>query len=205
MKNVKELLDEVTDVQQFTRGYCDYLSHLLSQVDGQAVASFLSELEAARNEQNTVFVIGNGGSATTASHLVNDLSLGSRTQDEDLPFRLMSLTDNIACLTALANDCGYDNIFVRKLEVYYKPGDKLLAISASGNSPNVIKAVEWVKEKEGKVLSFAGFDGGKLRGLSDVCICVEAPKGEYGPVEDVHMILDHLLYTWLWYKKRGMN
>jgi D-sedoheptulose 7-phosphate isomerase len=115
----------------------------------------------------------------------------------DLPFRAMSLTDNAAVMLAIANDDGYDRLFVNQLRVHYRPGDKLVAISASGNSPNVVCAAEWVKKQGGTVISLVGFDGGRLKDISDVLIHVKSEKGEYGPVEDIHMIMDHLLANWL--------
>ena len=152
--------------------------------------------------RDSVFFIGNGGSAATASHMSNDLSLGSHTCEDDLPFRSLALTDNAAVTTAIANDHGYDNLFVHQLRVHYRTGDKLVAISASGNSPNVIAAAEWVKKRGGIVIGLVGFDGGKLKNICDIAIHARTSKGEYGPVEDIHIILDHLIYTWLWYRKR---
>ena len=90
----------------------------------------------------------------------------------------------------------YDNIFVNQLRIHYSPGDRLVAISASGNSPNLIEAAKWVKQRDGTVMSLVGFDGGKLKQISDVSIHVKTLNGEYGPVEDIHMIMDHLLANW---------
>jgi D-sedoheptulose 7-phosphate isomerase len=139
-----------------------------------------------------VFFIGNGGSAATASHFANDIAIGTRTGDAK-PFRAMALTDNVAVLTALANDNGYDSIFVDQLKVHLRDGDALVAISASGNSPNVIAAVEYARSRGAKVVGLTGFDGGKLRTLSDIAIHAQTAKGEYGPVEDLHMVVDHLV------------
>ena len=100
-------------------------------------------------------------------------------------------------MTAIANDTGYENLFAYQLRIHYRPGDKLVAISASGNSPNVVEAARWVKKRGGRVVGLVGFDGGELKRLSDVVIHVETQKGEYGPVEDIHMVVEHLIYTWL--------
>ncbi|MBD3379372.1 MAG: SIS domain-containing protein [Candidatus Omnitrophica bacterium] len=195
------MVSGTTDFRKFAEEYCGYISELLSNLDTSGVEEFVNELERARKDGNTLFFAGNGGSAATAMHMVNDLGFGTRIH-VDPPFRVLSLTDNPATLTAISNDTGYDNIFIRQLQMHYRPGDTLVAVSASGNSPNLVAAAEWVKNKGGRVISLLGFDGGKLAGLSDVPIIVETPKGEYGPVEDVHMILDHLIYTWLWQRKR---
>ena len=121
----------------------------------------------------------------------------------DQPFRAFSLTDNVALMTAIANDNGYHNLFVNQLRIYYRSGDLLIAISASGNSPNIIAAAEWVKQRSGKVLGLLGFDGGRLKDMCDVAIHVETPKGEFGPVEDIHLIMDHLIANWLQYKMKN--
>ena len=201
MKTIESLLNEASDVQQFSKGYFSYLSSLLDELDTNAIAAFADEIENARKNQNTIFFIGNGGSASTASHMANDFGTDIRKKGgSDLPFRALSLTDNNAVMMAIANDDGYDNLFVNQLRIHYRPGDILVAISASGNSSNIICAAEWVKERDGIVMSLVGFDGGRLKEISDVVIHVKSQKGEYGPVEDVHMIMDHLLANWLQYK-----
>jgi len=115
-------------------------------------------------------------------------------------FRALALTDNTSVMTAIANDDGYENIFVNQLKIHYREGDKLVVISASGNSPNVIAAAKWVKSKGGKVIGLVGFDGGALKGICDILIHIETQKGEYGPVEDIHTIIDHLVANWLQYR-----
>ena len=185
------------DAARFAAGYIAYVSKLLSELETTKVAAFIEELERARKGQNTVFIIGNGGSAVTASHMANDFGVGSHLDEEVPPIRALALTDNMAVVTAIANDVGYHNIFVYQLRIHYRPGDLLVAISASGNSPNVVAAAEWVKKRGGKVIGLVGFDGGKLKPLCDVVIHVKTAKGEYGPVEDIHMVVDHLVYTWL--------
>lgn len=201
MENIETLFNNTADIDQFSKGYFRYLYSLLSRIDTKEIEGIVMEFNKAHKNRNTVFFIGNGGSASTASHMANDFGLGTR-KDEKLPFRAISLTDNVASMTAIANDCSYDDIFVRQLNLYYKRGDKLVAISASGNSPNVVNAATWVKKRGGRIIGLVGFDGGKLKKISDICIHVKTPKGEYGPVEDIHMIMDHLIYTWMWFKKR---
>jgi len=199
---MKNMLKESKDVRSYIKGYLDHVSKLLSRVDTRAIELFIEELENARKNQNTIFVIGNGGSAVTASHMANDLGIGSCPKEGTSPYRVLALTDNVAKMTAISNDHGYNNLFVHQLKIHHRPGDKLVAISASGNSPNVIAAAEWVKSKGGTVIGLIGFDGGKLKSLCDIVIHVETPKGEYGPVEDLHMIVNHLVYTWLNHKER---
>ena len=112
------------------------------------------------------------------------------------PFKLFSLTDNNSVLTAISNDVGYENIFINQLKIHYQKGDYLLLISASGNSPNILKAANWVKHREGKLIGFTGFDGGELLKICDCKIHVKTNSGEYGPVEDAHLIINHVLAHW---------
>jgi D-sedoheptulose 7-phosphate isomerase len=201
MNNMERVFKESSDLQQFAKGYFNHLYKLLNELDANAIAAFADEMEKARRGENTIFFIGNGGSASTASHMANDFGTDTRKKSaSELPFRAMSLTDNNAVMMAIANDDGYDNLFVNQLKIHYRYGDKLVAISVSGNSPNVVSAAEWVKGRGGVVMSLVGFDGGKLKDISDITIHVKTMKGDYGPVEDVHMIMDHLLANWLQFK-----
>ncbi|MBF0465907.1 MAG: SIS domain-containing protein [Nitrospirae bacterium] len=186
---------------QFAKEYIVYLSNLLEQLDLKEVDAFVSELENSCKDESTVFFAGNGGSASTASHMANDFSIGVGNCNGQRRIRAMALTDNVSVITAIANDSGYENVFVYQLRTHYRRGDKLVVISASGNSPNVVEAAAWVKERGGTVIGLTGFDGGKLKALCDIAIHVKTPKGEYGPVEDIHMILDHLIYSWLIYSE----
>ena len=201
MNNIEQMLKKSNDIQQFAQQYFDYLFKLLNNLPIEAIEAFTEEMERARKNDNTIFLIGNAGSAATASHMANDFGTDIRKRGgSEIPFRALSLTDNAAVMLAIANDDSYENLFVNQLRIHYRQGDKLVAISASGNSPNVVAAAKWVKTQGGKVLSLVGFDGGKLKEISDVAIHVKSEKGEYGPVEDVHMIMDHLLANWLQYR-----
>ena len=199
MNNIDRLLQEGNNKKQFARGYLNYLSQLLEKLDTGAISSFIEELESARKGDNTIFIAGNGGSAATASHMANDFGLAASKVGKDEPVRAFALTDNVALMTAIANDEGYDNIFIHQLKIHYSEGDLLIVISASGNSQNLINAVEWVKNKNGKVIGLVGFEGGNLENMCDIVIHPKTPKGEYGPVEDIHMILDHLITAWLYH------
>lgn len=200
MNNIQRLFNESGNIGKFFKGYYKYLFTLLECLDEGQIAAFAEELIKARNNGNTIFFAGNGGSAATASHMANDFGTDIlKKGGSDLSFRAMSLTDNTSIMLAIANDDGYDKLFVNQLRVHYRSGDKLVAISASGNSPNVVVAAEWVKNQGGTVISLVGFDGGRLKDISDVVIHVQSEKGEYGPVEDIHVIMDHVLANWLQY------
>ncbi len=150
---------------------------------------------AARENGTTIFFAGNGGSAATASHFANDLAFG--TNDYQKPFKVISITDNVAVLTALGNDYGYDEIYIRQLKIYAKKNDVLVGISASGNSQNLINAFKYASTAEIKTVSLTAFDGGQMREISDYSVHIPTNKEEYGPAEDLHMILDHLVGNYL--------
>ena len=190
-----------TSSSEYVRNYLSYLSELVLKLDHDEIAKVINLLLDARQTGNKIFFIGNGGSAATASHFANDLAIGTRTNSN--PFRVMSLTDNNAAITAIANDYGYENVFVKQLEALYSKGDLLVAISASGNSNNLLKAVKFVQERDGLTIGLTGFDGGELKIIVDYVIHVPTGKGEYGPVEDIHMIFDHIIGTYLMYNCRN--
>lgn len=185
----------VGDAAVFAERYFQYLNDVLHAIDSEAIARFVKILLEARARSATVYFIGNGGSAATASHFANDLAIG--TNSYKMPFRVVSLTDNQAILTALANDFGYEEVFVRQLRIMGKPGDVLVAISASGNSPNLIRAMEYAASADITTVAITAFDGGKMKQIADDGIHVPAAPGEYGPAEDAHMVLDHLVGAYL--------
>lgn len=191
MNNVEKAFKSRETTQHYVKNYLNYLKSVIDQINLDSVASFIDVISAARENDQVVYFVGNGGSAATASHFANDLAIGTRTSKT--PFRVMSLTDNVAVITAIGNDFGYDEIFSKQLEAYLKKGDVLVAISASGNSPNVVRAIEYANSKNCKTVSITGFDGGKIKQISGLNLHVPSIKGEYGPVEDMHMIFDHIV------------
>jgi len=179
------------DAAEFSRRYFDYLAGVLRAIDVAEIQAFTATLLDARERGATIFFIGNGGSAATSSHFANDLGYG--TDSYEKPFRVVSLADNNAAMTALANDFGYEEMFVRQLRVLGKPGDVVIGISASGNSPNLLKAFDYAREAGIRTVSITAFDGGRLRQMADQGVHVPTGPKEYGPAEDAHMILDHLV------------
>ncbi len=197
MNNTNKIYRQSESFSEFATGYFGYLKQVLDSLDGDSLDELEKEFELSRAQGTTIFVAGNGGSATTASTMANDLGFDiiKKTGTTET-FKILSLTDNLSLATAISNDVGYENIFSGQLDIHYKKGDKLLVISASGNSENLIKAAEWVKSKNGKVLGLLGFDGGRLKQLCDVAVLVKTLPGEYGPVEDVHLIINHVMAHW---------
>lgn len=197
MNNINKIFSQSKSPGEFAKGYFNYLKQVLDAIDTKSIDSLVAVFEEARLNGNTIFIAGNGGSATTATSMANDLGFDViKKTGTDQPFRVFALTDNTSVLTAIANDVGYENVFLNQLKIHYRKGDKFLAISASGNSPNVVVAAEWVKKQGGEVISFVGFKGGKLKEISDVIVHVGAEAGEYGPVEDAHLVLNHILAHW---------
>ncbi len=193
MNNIDRIF--TADPVAFAAAYIDYLKTVLGRVDTREIGSFVNTLLDARKRGATIFFIGNGGSAATASHFANDLSIG--TNEYEQPFRALSLTDNVPIISAIGNDFGYEDIFVRQLRVLGRPGDVLVSISASGNSPNLLRAMEHSKEVGIKTVAITAFDGGKMKVMADEGIHVPTDPKEYGPAEDVHMVLDHLVGAYL--------
>jgi len=174
--------------------YIRRLSEILESWDDSCLVRAYDVLCTARNSESNVFIIGNGGSAATASHMATDFGVGGPGKSG---LRAIALTDNNAVLTAIGNDHGYDAVFTRQLNLLAKSGDVLICISASGNSPNIIRAIEVARNLGVTTVGFSGFDGGQLRELVDVSIHVPSVSGEYGPVEDMHLIINHALTLWL--------
>lgn len=171
-------------------GYIDGLNACLDEVRQQNLEEIADIIFEAYKQGQRVFIMGNGGSASTASHFVCDLSL--QTSIDGKPrVRVMGLTDNMAVITARANDIHYDSIFKEQLISNVDKGDVVIAISASGNSPNVINAVEYARDEGATTIGFTGFGGGKLKELADKNIVLSSRN--YGQVEDIHLCLAHMV------------
>jgi D-sedoheptulose 7-phosphate isomerase len=156
------------------------------------IEMMVDSIDIARKNNKTVFIAGNGGSATTASHFATDIGIGSLTRAN--PVRAISLCDNSAVVTAIANDIDYSSIFEQQLQLLGAKDDLLLVISASGNSINLIKAVEMANAMGIISYSLTGFDGGKLKEITKgKNIHIETPKGTYGLVEDAHLAICHVI------------
>jgi len=183
------------DMDFFLKTYKAQLIDRIKNISAEVMSNIVLELIRASENKNRVFVLGNGGSAATASHIVNDFGAGLKRRDI-LCLDIVSLSDNIATVTALSNDIGYDEIYIKQLEGIIKKNDILMAISCSGDSENIIRAARYAKKNNAIVIGLTGFNGGKLKKLSDINYHVQTKHGEYGLVEDVHMIFDHILYTY---------
>jgi D-sedoheptulose 7-phosphate isomerase len=177
-------------------GYVASLTDYIGRLDVDALLRIVERLRTARDGGAQVFIAGNGGSAATATHWVNDL--GKATQKSGRTrFRVIGLADNISWFSALANDEGYERVFAGQLENLARPGDVLAVISASGNSPNLVRAVEHARASGMTSIAFLGFDGGRLLELVDEAFWVRTPPGEYGLVESMHSVACDIVTTCL--------
>ena len=201
MNNLEKIYKKTgLNVKSFSENYVEYLITLLNELDHEKVEECVIELEKSRQNGNTIFIIGNGGSASTASHIGNDFGLAvlkTSNKSVNKSYRALPLTDNVSVISAIGNDSSYNDIFLDQLKVHYRKGDILISISASGNSPNLLSASNWVNQQGGTTIGWLGFDGGKLKDMVDIPIVVKSPKGEYAPVEDVHLIINHIIVTWM--------
>ncbi len=179
---------------EFARSYIEGLTRCLDVLSLQQVAQVIGTLEETYRAGRRVFIMGNGGSAVTASHLACDLGKNSLPQaigQTGRRFCVTALTDNVAWLTALANDFGYAYVFSEQLRNLVQPGDLVIAISGSGNSPNIVEGVRVAKALGARVIGILGFDGGQAKDLVDQYVLVASDS--YGYVEDLHSMLGHLI------------
>ncbi len=163
---------------------------VIDSIPGGVVAEVIEKFREALKDDRQIFVFGNGGSATNASHFVTDLGKGSSDKTYRR-FRCLSLNDNVGWMTAIGNDYSYDDIFKRQLENYAKPGDLVMVLSVSGSSPNLVTALEWCKEKNVYTIALVGSKKGKLADLADQAIVIDSEH--YGRVEDAEMTNCHII------------
>lgn len=171
--------------------YLAELTDVLGRIDSQAFDDLVAAIQRVHAEDKVIYTCGNGGSASTASHMINDLVKAPADASGCRPLRAIGLSDCLPLMTALANDIEYAQMYSKQLRAYGRPGDLLIALSGSGNSPNIIEAVKTAKEIGMTVAGFSGYEGGKLRAMADIklhvpCMCM-------AQVEDAHLILEHAL------------
>jgi D-sedoheptulose 7-phosphate isomerase len=177
-------------ISSFMDGYVTLLARSLEAVDREQLQAAQAVLEAAAQTGNAIFAIGNGGSAAIADHLVCDLAKGAH-HERHPPLRAQSMTSNVALYSAMANDTGFEQVFAGQVSLFGRPGDVLIAISSSGESPNIINAVSAAKRLGMTVIGLSGFAGGRLRQAADISLHV--PADNYGIVEDAHQSIMHVI------------
>jgi len=175
---------------EYIQNYISNLQQTMGRLSQPLISDVIHTLQRARMQGSQVFIMGNGGSASTASHFVCDLA--KNTRYDGLPhFRAIGLADNMEIFSAYANDEGYENVFSQQLINLIKPGDIVIAISASGNSKNVLNAVDEARKYGVTTIGFTGFDGGRLGQMVDIHIHVQSNIIEH--VEDIHLMLEHII------------
>lgn len=187
-------------LRQFSNGqpvtvahYFQKLERLIAQLPCPDIDEIIAVLLRAFEEGRTVFVFGNGGSASSASHMVSDMNKGVVDAKQSRSMRVMSLTDNVPLLTAWANDHGYETVFAEQLKNFVQPGDVAFAISCSGDSPNVLLALNTARKAGATTVALAGFDGGAMKALCDACAVV--PSDNMQLIEDMHHAILHSIFT----------
>lgn len=203
MNALARLFQDADSPADYARRYADHLSALLARLDFTAVGAMVEAFEATSRAGGTAYFAANGGSAATATHWVNDFVAGAYQPDQP-GFRAVALADNCATITALGNDAGYENVFVRQLQVMMEPRDLLCVLSVSGNSENVVRAADYARELGAATIGIVGMDGGRLLDRCGIALHVPATADEYGPVEDAFAVVEHMVTGYLTMRRGKM-
>ena len=204
MQDLKSIYKKNDSFTEYFKNYTTKLSSILKKLESKDVKKVIQLFQDARNNEQTIFLIGNGGSAATCSHFSEDTSFGAYNPDKK-PFKTICLADNSPYITALGNDIGYENVFLGQLRCLMQKDDIVVGISGSGNSPNLIKAIEYANKNGGITIGMLGFDGGKMKDICQYNVIVETEKGLYAIVEDIHLILTHMISSFLLLKQNENN
>lgn len=198
-KKKKVIKNKTLDLREFIAVYFYEVRRCLESLDKDKLELAIDMIVEAYKNDRKVFIFGNGGSASTASHMSSDLGKGTlrRVYDNsERRLKVISLTDNVALMTAFANDLSFDDIFTQQLRNLVETDDLVIALSGSGNSPNVVKAIKYAKSCGARTIGILGFKtGGKLSKMVDCAIVADSTH--YGPIEDVQLILNHLIASWI--------
>lgn len=190
------------DYSQEINQYLKYEIETIQALNVEEINQALNLLREAFERESTIYIFGNGGSSATASHYQNDFNKGVSEHTEK-KFNFLCLNDNVATVMAVANDIGFEEVFRFQLKGHLKSGDVVIAISGSGNSKNVINAVEYAKEQGSAIIGITGYNGGKLKPLADVSL--HAPVNSMQITEDIHMIFDHLMMSVFYKTMAGID
>ncbi len=178
-------------MRDFIEDYFNRLKSTVDNMDREEIEKFVHLLLKAEKNEQTIFTMGNGGSGSTASHFIGDIAKGIKGKN----FKVICLNDSFPILMAYANDMSYDDIFVEQLKPFFKKGDVVIGFSTSGNSRNIIKAIEFANENGGETVGFTGYDGGKLKQIAKYSI--NANINEVQVSEDVHLAVVHMIMQFI--------
>jgi D-sedoheptulose 7-phosphate isomerase len=196
MSKLKKIINKNKIFGNFFQDYIDYLYNISKNIDKKQLNSFFNKLKKIRNKNKTIFIAGNGGSAANALTVENDLGFDVLKRSRKKPFKIFPLVSNVVVLTAISNDINYEDIFLSQLKIHFRKEDMLIVMSGTGNSINLIKAARWVKKNGGICLGILGQGGGKLKKICNSSIIVKTQKEEFGPLEDLQLIINHALSHW---------
>ena len=196
MSELKKIINKNKIFGNFFQDYIDYLYNISKNIDKKQLNSFFNKLKKIRNKNKTIFIAGNGGSAANALTVENDLGFDVLKRSRKKPFKIFPLVSNVVVLTAISNDINYEDIFLSQLKIHFRKEDMLIVMSGTGNSINLIKAARWVKKNGGICLGILGQGGGKLKKICNTSIIVKTQKEEFGPLEDLQLIINHALSHW---------
>lgn len=196
MNRLEALFQDADSAAGYAADYLKRMSEVIETLDPETIGRIAALIESAETEDNTIFVLGNGGSGAVAGHWVNDLGPNTVVPDRR-GYRVVSLTDNASSLTAVANDADFSRAFEIQLRAALRPGDVVIALSVSGNSPNVLKAVDYAQEAGARTIGCCGFDGGALKDKCEIVLRVPSTRDEYGPVEDAFSVVMHVVTSFI--------
>ena len=188
-------------LKEYARQYFDGIRSGIEEISPESLDAIAAEFRRAWQEDKRIFLLGNGGSASTSSHMATDFGKGT-AQPGVKRFKVISVTDNMSMVTAYANDIGYEDVFVEQLKNLLEPGDVVVGITGSGNSPNVLKAIQWAREAGAVTVGFIGFGGGKLASMVDHQVCLSSTN--YGVCEDLHLSLNHIFTQFFTLELQGI-
>lgn len=191
MPILDDLYEGAASAGDYVAGFRDRFVEMVRSLDVSGATEVIRILEQVDGSDRSVYVLGNGGSAAVAAHWVNDLGVNSLV-DNRTGFRVYNLADNPSALTAVGNDAAFEDIFLAQLRSYLRPGDVVIALSVSGNSANVIKAIQYASQAGAETIAFTGMNGGELKTLANVSVHVQSDVDEYGPVEDMFSVFMHI-------------
>ena len=196
MNKLQELYDNASSGENYADTYVEHMVKVLQSLDTKTVVTVTEIIEKTAADNQSFFVVANGGSAAVSTHWVNDLS--ANTVVEGQPgFRVISLTDNASSLTALGNDASFDEVFTIQLKANMRPGDVVLFMSVSGNSPNLVDAIKYANDNGATTIACTGMEGGALKELAHHCIHTPSTKDEYGPIEDIFSVIMHIAQSYI--------
>lgn len=200
MNKLAELYQKADSPRAYVEGFRDHMARVVQSLDAGGTAKLIELVEQACRDDKTVFLVANGGSAAVSTHWVNDLSANT-VIDGQPGIRVMSLTDNASSLTAVANDACFEDVFAIQLKANMRPGDLVIALSVSGNSPNIVRAIEYANAHGGRTVGCVGFDGGRVKQLAQHVIHIPSTRDEYGPVEDMFSVIMHAVTGYITMKR----